>query len=139
MADSREESPPVIRFRVKLAALAIGLCAAAIFLVALEGAFWAFNKHRDANFSGEQPYLFEFSQTLGYKPLANADARATKYHGNQFLYDVVYHTDEFGRRRTPEPIASPDHFIAFFGCSYTFGEGVAESETLPAHANGEVT
>lgn len=48
------------------------------------------------------------------------------------IYQVSYHTDAFGRRHTPasgQDLASP--FALFFGCSFIWGEGVADDETIP--------
>jgi hypothetical protein len=51
------------------------------------------------------------------------------------IYDVFYTTDQFGRRLTPaaSPEARSRHLI-FFGCSFTYGEGVQDTETIPAQA-----
>ena len=49
------------------------------------------------------------------------------------IYEVVYHVDSHGRRITPVPEHSgrTKHLI-FFGCSFMYGEGLQENETLPA-------
>ncbi len=50
------------------------------------------------------------------------------------LYEVTYTIDEFGRRETPiKNKTDRDQFILFLGCSYTYGEGVEDHETLPAY------
>jgi len=57
-------------------------------------------------------------------------SRVTK----KVLYDVIYTIDDFGRRVTP--IQNKDgrgKFILFLGCSYTYGEGVQDDQTLPAY------
>ena len=50
---------------------------------------------------------------------------------NQFIYDVTYFIDEYGRRITPVDKGDRNRFILFFGCSFTYGEGVQEDQTLP--------
>lgn len=53
-------------------------------------------------------------------------------HG-EIVYDTTYTMDESGYRHTP--ISNPDTRnidILFFGCSFTFGLGVADDETFPA-------
>ena len=51
------------------------------------------------------------------------------------IYEVAYSIDEFGRRITPATrVHERDKFLLFFGGSYTFGEGVHDSETLPYYA-----
>jgi len=50
------------------------------------------------------------------------------------IYDVIYTIDEHHRRVTP--VDNPqqrDKFMLFFGDSFTFGEGVPDDQTLPAH------
>jgi hypothetical protein len=50
---------------------------------------------------------------------------------DQFTYDVTYAIDEYGRRITPIDKGDRDRFILFFGCSFTYGEGVHNDQTLP--------
>ena len=55
------------------------------------------------------------------------------------VYDVNYTTDEFSRRITPWSSRGPvDKFALFFGCSFMFGQGVMDNETLPYYV-GELT
>ena len=54
------------------------------------------------------------------------------------LYEVTYTIDEFGKRKTPVAAAqSRTKFAAFFGCSFTFGEGLDDDETLPYYFGTE--
>jgi hypothetical protein len=56
----------------------------------------------------------------------------------KIVYDVRYTVDQFGLRATP--VSNPegrDRFALFFGCSYTYGEGLPDDETLP-HDFGEI-
>jgi len=49
------------------------------------------------------------------------------------LSNTVYTTDDYGRRIVPEHSENREKkfFALFFGCSYTFGEGLQDNETLP--------
>ncbi len=71
----------------------------------------------------------------GYKPRPNAVAPAVKQGlDGKLIYSVTYSTDEFARRITPmnkTPVS--DRFLIFFGCSFTFGEGLQDNQTLPYH------
>jgi len=49
----------------------------------------------------------------------------------QFIYDVTYFIDKHGRRITPVDKRNRDRFVLFFGCSFTYGEGVPDDQTLP--------
>lgn len=49
------------------------------------------------------------------------------------IYDVTYSIDSYSRRITP--VSNPelrDKHLLFFGCSYTYGEGVRDDQTIPA-------
>lgn len=70
---------------------------------------------------------------LGYRILPNVSLPVTKTENGEEIYSVVYNTDEAGRRVVPDSAkqGETDRFLAFFGCSFTFGEGVSDEETLP--------
>jgi hypothetical protein len=70
---------------------------------------------------------------LGYAPLPEASAAVAEYYGDEVVYEVSYQFDARGLRVTPP--AAPDEdaaCIAFFGGSFTFGEGLEDDETLPS-------
>jgi hypothetical protein len=70
-------------------------------------------------------------------------ATGKRLHGQEVIYDVAYSIGSNGLRITP-----PDkgdnihHCVLFFGCSFTYGEGVQDTETMPWRAgvrsNGDV-
>jgi hypothetical protein len=63
---------------------------------------------------------------LTFRPLANAEARSISPD-----FDVVYHIDVDAGRVVPNrPTTGPEWLC--FGCSYTFGEGLDDADTLPA-------
>lgn len=70
---------------------------------------------------------------LGYRILPNMRVPVTKTEDGEHIYSVLYTTDEAGRRVVPDSAKAgeTDKFLAFFGCSFTFGEGVSDKETLP--------
>ena len=76
-----------------------------------------------------------FSQAdplLGYKPGADQQVRVQKLWEESSVYDAVYTFDSFARRYTP--LEGPDRkseFAIFAGCSFVFGEGVNDKQTLP--------
>lgn len=69
----------------------------------------------------------------GYKPKPDSKVSAIrKAFDGTLIYSVHYSTDEFSRRITPmENKEDRDRFIIFFGCSFTFGEGLEDNQTLP--------
>jgi hypothetical protein len=76
---------------------------------------------------------------LGWAPIKGIQVRAVKpnaqglfHHPSGSLFDVKYTIDTDGLRVTP---ASPEEArastVLFFGCSFTFGEGLPDDQTLP--------
>lgn len=53
----------------------------------------------------------------------------------QTVYAAHYAIDALGRRVTPQAnLPGRNEYLVFFGCSYTFGAGVEDDETLPVYA-----
>lgn len=85
------------------------------------------------------PRLFlEPDAELGYRLRANLrELPGRLRRGGATIYDVTYSTGRFGWRRTPQvPNAGAD--VLFLGGSSTFGQGVADTETLPARFSAEM-
>jgi len=82
---------------------------------------------------GQELYLGD--SLLGYKLKPGAVVRVNDTRDNSTIYDAVYSIDEYGRRFTPAAKKQPGkNSILFFGCSFTFGEGVNDDQTLPYYA-----
>ncbi len=67
-------------------------------------------------------------------PDTRAGARVVK--GGKIVYDVAYTKNKYGLRITPHDIQpvkfNPDFKnVIFFGCSFIYGEGVNDNESLP--------
>ena len=77
-------------------------------------------------------HYFADHEILGSVPREDRSSRSLKRRDGKPVYDVVYTIDVNGRRLPP-----PDHggsdlpCVAFFGGSFTFGEGVDDEETMP--------
>jgi hypothetical protein len=68
---------------------------------------------------------------LGYSYIPDNKTKVTKYSGEALDFDVEYTIDENGLRISPPTKADTNQAILFFGCSFTFGEGVNDNETMP--------
>lgn len=80
---------------------------------------------------------------LGNAPKKNIKVSNIKYYDNKLVYDVIYTINKDGLRVSPPCVGSGcKDAILFFGCSYTFGEGLNDDETMPflvgEHASGKV-
>lgn len=68
---------------------------------------------------------------LGYGPRRNVSVTCQRFNGDQLIYDTRYTIDTHGLR-TGAGLATPEApAIAFFGDSFTFGEGVHDDEPFP--------
>ena len=125
--------------QARLAALLFGLCLTALILGALEIAFWRANIER---FPKEQlehhnsPGSWNADPRLGAVPAPGGTHVETVRKGNELVFRARYTIDANGRRVVPHspPIdAAPrSRFLLCFGCSFMFGVGVQDDQTLPA-------
>jgi hypothetical protein len=71
---------------------------------------------------------------LGYGPRPGTTLKIKKLRGEETLYDVTYRIGVNGLRISGEPgapVSPAAQNVLFFGCSFTFGEGVEDAESLP--------
>jgi hypothetical protein len=118
--------------REGLRALWINLAVVVFTLGGAESYFWSQELlERTMEYSEE---FFLADDVLGYKPALDRRIHHRSYGGDQLLYEVTYTLDDQGLR-----IASPltreqeatYPCIAFFGDSFTFGEGMSDEQTMP--------
>jgi hypothetical protein len=70
---------------------------------------------------------------LGYGSIREKRVTTSqKYVAGKLVYDVKYTMDENGLRTTARHAVRDGLPVLFLGCSFTFGEGVDDAETLPA-------
>lgn len=139
------DSPGLLRGLLKRGWFKAGLLMTSLSLVCVvimglvECVFWGLNLSQPAGpakvYEGE--YLTaEFSDydpNLGKKLISNADALCRLKVGKKTVWNVRYTTDEFGRRTTVVPdTQTASQFAVFFGCSFLFGEGANDAETIPS-------
>jgi hypothetical protein len=117
---------------LRLWALYIG---AAVFTLGLYEAYLAgwFAKPEPqlVNFSISDPTYFKPHPILGVAPKKDVQVRATKRYGDKQVYDVRYTIGTNGLRTGSQAGQGSTPSVLFFGCSFTFGEGVNDNETLP--------
>jgi len=69
---------------------------------------------------------------LGFSPAKGIQAHSKRMIGNDVLYDVTYTIDHDGLRISPPwKTDGSAGSLLFFGCSFTFGEGLQDNETFP--------
>jgi len=109
----------------RIAATAIGFAAATVILLIVEGLFLLLIAYT-------VPERIHTYNPVGWVAGQPVSTRLT-VEGDT-VYDVTYSLNDERYRVVPgsESIDSPNA-IVFFGGSFTFGEGVEDHETLPAH------
>ena len=74
---------------------------------------------------------FDSDELLGYGPAKANVATAEKYHGDNLIYSVRYTINDDGLRVSPSTVEPELGCVLFFGGSVTFGEGVADDQSMP--------
>ena len=71
--------------------------------------------------------------TLGTALVPNAEVRSRLIIDDKTVWDVHYSNDQLGRRTTivHDPTQVSDYAV-FFGCSFLFGEGSNDDQTIPS-------
>jgi hypothetical protein len=138
LARWRRGAVRVVAVNLAFVALAFGLFEAYLQVeesIAARRAALTPTAHAEgAGTSREGSYLNQFlvdDAELGYRilPVERRLESVLKRAGGSAIYDVTYSLDGNGMRVTPDgrPPA-----VYFLGDSFTFGEGVADDQTLPA-------
>jgi hypothetical protein len=70
---------------------------------------------------------------LGYRPDNNVFSSGKKIFRDTLVYEMSYHLDSNGHRVTPKNLATNEKFATFWGCSFTFGDGLNDHETIPSY------
>ena len=80
------------------------------------------------------PASSEYSERhpdLGYTPIGGVTSRFTKMAGDDMVFDVSYRIEKDGlRARPPLREPPPQGSVLLFGCSFTYGMGLEDDETV---------
>ncbi len=68
---------------------------------------------------------------IGMAPDKNSKCTLTRIVNDSIVYKAVHTIDKYGRRFIPEKKFSSNESVLFFGCSFTYGDGIDDHETLP--------
>lgn len=131
----------LIRFRGNqkirlLSDVFIGLLLTIFLLFTVEIVFYSLNRQKEAvgpTLIDENPAVALLQdEWVGYKPIPNHQMIHKVRGDDEIIISATSTIDGFGRRVTPgADLDQRKKFILFFGCSYTFGWGVNDDETLP--------
>jgi hypothetical protein len=92
------------------------------------------------HFSADSDYVkrrgdYRTMSDLGFLPLPGTYTSKKETDDGRTVYDVVYSIGEDRFRVTPQIRQPSQILINFFGCSFLFGEGLNDDETLPYFLN----
>jgi len=68
---------------------------------------------------------------LGSLPVPNSTTEFREFLDGRLIDDVTYRIDSSGLREIPSTVQGRPHKVAFFGCSFMFGHGVENDQTVP--------
>lgn len=77
--------------------------------------------------------VYKVDSACGFVLIPGRNTDVVKLINGDTVYNVLYSVDSFGRRfSVGQKTTDSSEFLAFFGCSLTFGEGLDDSQTLPS-------
>ncbi len=113
---------------------AVLLAAASVFFAALPVEFgsWLYRAWRLPKIENQWGALNTPDSRLGNRPMPDGRVRDVYTVNGTPAYTAEYTTTPEGWRNTCAGPGPFGEFLAFFGCSYTFGIGVDDCDTIPA-------
>ena len=128
------------RWKLRLMAAGVGLTVCGLIVVATEFTCGLLLARQPAGpakvYEGdylEQGALFRQDPELGIALEPRRRVSCRLLVDDREVWNVRYSTDEFGRRRTVFPgTQTPTATAVFFGCSFLFGEGSEDADTIPS-------
>jgi hypothetical protein len=80
-----------------------------------------------------RPKLAQPDSQLGYGPIPGVTVEDKEFHRNRIVYDAVYTIGKNGLRMTPGSNPKGSCKVVFFGCSFVFGQGLNDNQTVPSY------
>jgi hypothetical protein len=104
----------------------------ALFSVAVVETCMYFTNRSQIIITRTIPIEWRGSETdIGSLPGPNTTIAFEEFLGGRLIDRVTYRFDANGLREIPAPVQGGTHKVAFFGCSFMFGHGVEDDQTLP--------
>jgi hypothetical protein len=109
------------------------LCSSALFSLAVVEACVYYATKSQMIITRTSPAVWRRPNALdiGSLPLPNTATEFSEYLDGRMVVDVTYRIGGNGLRTIPIVVRGRPHKIAFFGCSFMFGHGVENDQTLP--------
>ncbi len=118
-----------------MALLACSITFCFLLLLLTDAAFGYLHERRAARNAPRALHISGYTpdELLGYRLVPNQHIQDNKTVGDTVVFSARYSIDEQGRRVVPanQQKTACDNFLVFFGCSFAFGIGIGDAETLP--------
>lgn len=116
---------------INIVLIFISILISLIFILALDGILYRLLPSQSVAF---ERIIDVPNDVLGYFHLPNLkNILVVESYDREMIVKYSISTDKFGKRKTILPPNSKrESAILFFGCSYTWGNGLNDSETLPS-------
>lgn len=122
----------VLRCHPRLAGIGIGIFVFGLLCLLSEVVFGLLEQGKDRRVVVCHKGLTERHELLGVRLARDKAVKAVTYVDGEPAFEVTCTLDSWRRRATPvRDREQRDRFIAFFGGSFAFGQGVNDDETLP--------
>lgn len=108
------------------------LCASLLFSLAIVETAVYYVARREMIITRTTPATWRIPvKDIGAMPMASAATEFREFLAGRQIADVTYRVDASGLREIPLASEGRTHKVVFFGCSFMFGHGVENDQTLP--------
>jgi len=110
------------------------ICSSVLFSLAVVETYTYYANRSQIIITRTIPVEWRQNQTdldIGSRPLPNTTITFEEALGGRRIDRVTYRFGGSGLREIPASVQGGPYRVAFFGCSYMFGHGVEDDQTLP--------
>ena len=108
------------------------ICGSVLFSMALVETYMYYANRSQIIITKTIPVEWRRDETgMGSQPVPNTTITFEESLGGQLINNVTYRFEGSGLREIPTAVQGGPYKVVFFGCSYMFGHGVKDDQTLP--------
>jgi hypothetical protein len=108
------------------------MCGSVLFSMALVETYTYYVNRPQIIITRTIPVEWRRDETgMGSQPMPNTTIKFEESLGGRLIDEVTYRFDRTGLREIPAAVEGGPYKVVFFGCSFMFGHGVKDDQTLP--------